>query len=246
MRNKNNLYCFLIAFLILLQRTEIQKSHSLVYKKFNRVTKNKFNVINILFQSVWYNKIFYAYEISTVDESDLLYKLLLDEFSHSDLIILDVGVGIGGYHKKWISEHKNNSTLYLMDNSEFNIRALSYGHGSSDRYYNSLFLTKKFLNNVDKPKVKIESIEIKKDYPGSIPMNLDLIVSFISWGFHYSLEEYWDTITQRMSLNYSILVIDVRKNSHSSNFLKKQKKFTVEVLSNNSKSNRVLIRKIGV
>ena len=246
MRNKNHLYCFLIAFLILLQRTEIQKSHSLIYKKFNRVTKNKFNVINILFQSIWYSKIFYAYKIATIDESDLLCKLLLDEFSHKNLVILDVGVGIGGYNKKWISEHKNNSTLYLMDNSEFNIRALSYGHGSSDRYYNSLFLTKKFLNNVDKPNVKIESIEIKKDYPVSLPMNLDLIVSFISWGFHYSLEEYWDTITERMSLNYSILVVDVRKNSHSSNFLKKQKNFTVETLSSNSKSNRVLIRKIGI
>ena len=246
MRLKNNLHYFLIAFLVLLQRTEIQKPNSLIYKKFNRVTKNKFSVINILFQSIWYNKIFYAYEIATVDESDLLCKLLLEEFSHKDLIILDIGVGIGGYHKKWIREHKNNSTLYLMDNSEFNIRALSYGHGSSDRYYNSLFLTKKFLNIADNPKVKIESIEIKEDYPGSIPIHLDLIVSFISWGFHYSLEEYWDTITQRMSLNTSILLIDVRKNSHSSNFLKKQNNFTVEVLSNNSKSNRVLVRKIGV
>ena len=144
MRLKSNLHYFLIAFLILLQRTEIQKSNSLIYRKFNRVTKNKFSVINILFQSIWYNKIFYAYEIATVDESDLLCKLIFEEFSHKDLIILDIGVGIGGYHKKWIREHKNNSTLYIMDNSEFNIRALSYGHGSSDRYYNSLFLTKNF------------------------------------------------------------------------------------------------------
>ena len=246
MRLKNKLHCFLIAFLILLQRTEIQKSNSLIYKIFTRFTKNYFSVINILFQSIWYNKVFYAYEIATIDESDLLCKLLLEEFSHKDLIILDIGVGIGGYHKKWIREHKNNSTLYLMDNSKFNIGALSYGHGNSDRYYNSLFLTKKFLNIVDNPKVKIESIEIREEYPGKIPIQLDLIVSFISWGFHYSLEEYWDTITQRMSLNTSIILIDVRKNSHSSNFLKKQNNFTVEVLSSNSKSNRVLVRKIGV
>ena len=246
MRLNSNLHYFLTAFLILLQRTGIQKSNSLIYEKFNRVTKNKFSVINILFQSIWYNKIFYDYEIATVDESDLLCKLILEEFSQKDLIILDIGVGIGGYHKKWIREHKNNSTLYIMDNSKFNIRALSYGHGSSDRYYNSLFLTKKFLNIADNPKVKIESIEIKEEYPGKIPIHLDLIVSFISWGFHYSLEEYWDTITQRMSLNTSILLIDLRQNSHSSNFLKKQNNFTVEVLSSDSKSNRVLVRKIGV
>ena len=98
-----------------------------------------------MFRSHWYNKIFYAYEIETVNESDLLCKLILEEFPEKNLTILDIGVGIGGYHKKWVREHSNNSTLYLMDNSEFNIRALSYGHGCSDRYYNSLFLAKNFL-----------------------------------------------------------------------------------------------------
>ena len=246
MRFKKYVYNFLTALLILLQRTSIQKSNSILLKNFNRLTKNKFNIINVLFHSLSYNKVFYAYEIETVNESNLLCKLILEEFPEKNLTILDIGVGIGGYHKKWVREHSNNSTLYLMDNSEFNIRALLYGHGNSDRYYNSLFLTKKFLNIVDNPKVKIETIEIKEEYPGKIPIHLDLIVSFISWGFHYSLEEYWDTITQRMILNTSIVLLDVRKNSHSSNFLKKQNNFTVEVLSSNSKFNRVLVRKIGV
>ena len=132
-----------------------------------------------------------------------------------------------------------------MDNSEFNIRALSYGHGNSDRYYNSLFLTKNFLNNVDSSKVKVESIEIKKDYPGKIPNHLDLIVSFISWGFHYSLEDYWSTIIERMSLNSSIILVDVRKNSQSYSFLKEQTNFSLEIISSDSKSYRMLIRKTG-
>jgi hypothetical protein len=246
MRFKNYVYNFLTAFLILLQRTEIQKSNSVILKKFNIVTKNKFNIINILFRSHWYNKIFYAYEIETVNESDLLCKLILEEFSQKNLIILDIGVGIGGYHKKWIREYSNNATLYLMDNSEFNIRALSYGHGCSDRYYNSLFLTKKFLYNVNNPKVKVDSIEIKEEYPSKIPDHLDLIVSFISWGFHYSLEDYWSTIIHRMSLFSSIILIDVRKNSQSYNFLKEQANFSLEVISSTSKSDRVLVRKIGV
>ena len=132
-----------------------------------------------------------------------------------------------------------------MDNSEFNIRALSYGHGNSDRYYNSLFLTKNFLNDVDNSKVKVEAIEIKKDYPGKIPNHLDLIISFISWGFHYSLEDYWSTIIQRMSLNSSIILVDVRKNSQSYSFLKEQTNFSLEIISSDSKSDRILIRKTG-
>jgi len=245
MRFKNYIYNFLTAFLILSQRTEIQKSNSGILNKFNRVTKNKFVIINILFQSYWYNKIFYAYEIATVNESDLLCKLILEEFPQQNIIILDIGVGIGGYHKKWIREHGRDTSLYLMDNSEFNIRAFSYGHGRSDRYYNSLFLTKKFLNNVNNPQVKVHSLEIKKEYPEKIPDHLDLIISFISWCFHYSLEDYWITVSQKMSLS-SIILIDVRKNSQSSNFLKEQANFSSEVISSTSKSDRVLVRKTGV
>jgi SAM-dependent methyltransferase len=175
----------------------------------------------------------------------LLCKLILEEFPEKNLTILDIGCGIGGYHKKWIREYSNRATLYLMDNSEFNIRALSYGHGNSDRYYNSLFLTKNFLNDVDNSKVKVESIEIKTEYPGKIPNDLDLIVSFISWGFHYSLEEYWSTITQKMSLFSSVILIDVRKQSQSYKFLNEQNNFSLEVISSNSKSDRILVRRTG-
>jgi len=242
---KKHIYNFLTAVLILLQRNNTQQSNSNILKNLNRLTKNKFNIINILFHSLSSNKVFYAYEIETASESNLLCKLIIEEFPEHDLTILDVGVGIGGYHKKWIREHSNNSTLYLMDNSEFNYRALSYGHSDSDRYYNSLFLTRNFLNNYDSSKVKVKSIEIKKEYPDKLPNHLDLIISFISWGFHYSLEDYWITITQRMSLFTSIILIDIRKNSQSYSFLKEQTNFSLEMISSNSKSDRLLIRKTG-
>jgi SAM-dependent methyltransferase len=239
---KKHVYNFFSALLILLQRTDIQKSNSIIRKNFNRLTKNKFNIINVLFQSLSYNKVFYAYENEIVNESNLLCKLILEEFPAKNLTILDIGCGIGGYHKKWIGERSNSSILYLMDNSEFNIRALSYGYGNSDRYYNSLFLTKFFLSNDGSSKVKIESIEIKKEYPDKIPNHLDLIISFISWGFHYSLEDYWSTIIQKMNQT-SIILIDVRKNSQSYIFLKEQNNFSLEIISSNSKSDRVLVRK---
>jgi hypothetical protein len=102
------------------------------------------------------------------------------------------------------------------------------------------------LNSANNSKVKIESIEIKREYPEKIPNHLDLIVSFISWGFHYSLEDYWNTIIQKMSLSTSIILIDVRKNSPSYNFLKEQTNFSLEIISSNLKSDRVLIRKVCV
>jgi hypothetical protein len=242
---KKYIYNFFTAILILLQRTEIQKFDSIVLKKLNRAINNRFNILNILPRALCYNKVFYAYEMETINESNLLRRLIFEEFPMKDLAILDIGVGIGGYHKKWIREYSSNATLYLMDNSELNIKALSYGHGSSDRYYNSLFLTKQFLNNVDNSNVKVETIEIKKEFPGKIPGHLDLIISFISWGFHYSLEDYWSIIIERMSLISSIILIDVRKCSQSYDFLKAQNNFSLEIVSSNSKYDRILVRKIG-
>ena len=242
---KTHVYNFLTALLISLQRTDIQKSNSIILKYFNRLTRNKFKIIYVLFHSLSYNKIFSAYEIETVNESDLLCKLILEEFPEKNLTVLDIGCGIGGYHKKWIEQHNSSSTLLLMDNSEFNARALSYGHGNSDRYYNSLFLTRNYLNNDYSSKVKVVPIEIKREYPGKIPNHLDLIVSFISWGFHYSLEDYWSTITKKMSLNSSIIAVDIRKNSQSYSFLKEQANFSLEIVSSNSKYDRMLIRKTG-
>jgi hypothetical protein len=195
---------------------------------------------------VFYRKVFIAYEAVTITESNLLCELILKEFPEGELTILDIGVGIGGYHKKWLRESNNNATLFLMDNSEFNLKSLSYGHGISDRYYNSLLLTKKFLNNINNPKVEIETIEIKKEYPDKIPHRLDLIVSFISWGFHYPLEDYWSTIIQKMTFNSSIILIDIRKHSPSYNFLQEQIDLSYKIVSSNEKYDRVLIRKLVV
>ena len=48
-----------------------------------------------------------------------------------------------------------------------------------------------------------------------------------------------------MSLNSSIILVDIRKNSQSYSFLKEQANFSLEIVSSNSKYDRMLIRKTG-
>ena len=243
MKFKNYAYNVLTALLILLQRTEMPITNSILIKKFNSLTRNKFNLIIVILKSLGFKEVFKAYESEITNESNLLYKLIVEEFPNRNLNILDIGVGIGGYHRKWIKENHCNVNLYLMDNSEFNFKALTYGHGDSNRYYNSLSLAKNFLLSIENPKVAIDTIEIKNEYPSKLPDSLDLIVSFISWGFHYPLEEYWSVIMNKMRSSSSLILVDVRKFSPSYSFLEKQTQISLEILRSNKKYDRILLRK---
>jgi hypothetical protein len=245
MRFKNYVLNVLISFLILIQRTDIQKTNSKIINRFSAITKNRFNLILLFIRAFNYKKIFVSYESDIIPESNLLDSLILKEFSNKDLNILDIGCGISGYHRKYAKVTERRVNLYLMDNSELNLKALSYGHGNPNRYYNSLFLAKKFLQNINNNKVVINTIEIKKEFPDKLPNHLDLIVSFISWGFHYSIKEYWSVIMQKMRLNSSMIVVDVRKNSQSYDFLNEQSNISIEIINSAHNYDRILIRKIS-
>jgi SAM-dependent methyltransferase len=137
----------LTAFLILLQRTDIQKYF--LSGKFRSIYA-KFSILStlvILANSFRYKKIFELYYESIKKESELICNLVTDNFkTKTKIIILDIGCGIAGYHSKLLNLKSKSIQLYLMDNSEFNLKALRYGFGDSNRYYNSLYLAKNFLN----------------------------------------------------------------------------------------------------
>jgi hypothetical protein len=231
---------YLTAILILFQRTEIQ-THS----DFLNKTPQKLRFLIVGLQAFNYKKVFKRYEQSISSESSLLADIVANDFSKSEFVnILDVGCGIAGYHKSYLKlKTCPKVVLYLMDSSDFNFKALRYGHGESDRYYNSLSIAKSFLTQNSDSKNDIIKIEIKKDFPEQLPKNIDIIVSFISWGFHYSLELYWNILFDKMNSN-SIMILDVRKESESSFFLSKQSNILSETISSNGKFNRIKIRRI--
>jgi hypothetical protein len=232
------------AFLMLIQRTEIQKD----FKFLNKISKNfkgKLSLVPILLQSLSYNKVFRLYKQSLILETELLLDTVTNDFKGlNEIVVLDIGCGLGGYHLGYLSESSRPKVkLYLMDKSELNFDALEYGHGESDRFYNSLKVSKVFLDSKKSTDSEIYTVEAINDFPRTVPIKLDLVVSFISWGFHYPLEVYWTEILQKMRVNTSVLLIDIRKGSESHAFLYNQDNIEIKILFSHDKFDRVKIIK---
>lgn len=232
---------------MLIQRTSIQKQvTNNTFLFFDRVFRGVIKNISILTQSINHKKVLEKYYETIVVESKLLNDTVA-KLPGKSISIIDIGCGIAGYHKDWLRNNKEKEIqLFLMDSSTFNLAALRYGHGEVNRYYNSLKLAKKLLiKSSGAERESIQLIDVKSGFLEKLPNELDLITSFISWGFHYPLDIYWDLILARMTIGSSIILIDVRKNSISSDFLFAQKNVTIEIISETSKFNRVLIRKVS-
>jgi hypothetical protein len=239
--------------LIVLQRTDLLISNqirtsgkdSITAKKLAKLLDSRMlRPLMTLQSGLRYRENDLGYQKALEVESRLLFEVIKELGQKKELKILDIGCGIAGYHRLWLNQLKVKShTLFLMDNSEFNLKSLAYGHGDSDRYYNSLKLAKNYLSQKNHLAHRIETIEVKEEYPSKLPNKIDIVVSFLSWGFHYNLQEYWEEIINRCEPDKSILVIDVREKSPSMDFLLRQVNIKIQKLDSREKYVRVLIRK---
>lgn len=177
-----------------------------------------------------------AFEISQL--------ILREGFTRSSLFnVADIGSGIGGYHRNWLSDFPNGSVI-LVDQTGFNITSLLYGHGKSNRHYNNLRLAKKYL--VLQGTVKSDQIKLidKRNIEGKLN-NSEIVVSFFSLGFHYSIETYWSTIWTNTKVK--VLLLDIRINSESENFLllRSAHEFEITKISSSVRSSRYLVTRLN-
>ena len=104
------------------------------------------------------------------------------------------------------------SQIFLLDKTETEDK-IWYMFESKGAFYNSLELAKETLelNGVLASKVKL--IEAPEDGRIALPdKSVDLIISTISWGFHYPINIYIQSVFDIISDN-GVLIIDVRKGS---------------------------------
>lgn len=211
---------YLVSFLILTQRAELQKKFtSFFLYKLNGKLGNILNFFWILIQSFNSTSILKKYESSLgiLDQELTIYQLFdkLRFTSDTFFSIADIGCGIGGYHKNWLGKFPN-STIYLIDQSKFQITALLYGHGKENRHYNNLNLAKKYLllnANISENQIKL----VEKTSLNQQDNDFMIVVSFYSLGFHYPLETYWEFIWSSGKVKF--LIVDIRLNSESEKFL---------------------------
>lgn len=124
--------------------------------------------------------------------------------------VLDIGCGIAGWLGFFNEEYPNNNCkIYLLDKTQVD-ENLYYGYKEKTSFYNHMEIAK---NNLITNEIKEENIflqEATEDNKILFNEKFDLIVSFISCGFHYPIETYLDQIYDKLNEN-GIFICDIRK-----------------------------------
>lgn len=153
--------------------------------------------------------------------------------------ILDIGCGVAGIDimlNKHYTSKGIHPSFYLLDKTQVNPKVY-YGFERQAAYYNSLEIAKELLvsNGVEKDLIHLQEVGEKKIFSDS---KFDLVVSLISWGFHYPVSTYLDQVFDLLNVG-GRLIIDVRKESDGEQLL--ESKFgSVEVIYEARKHRRIL------
>jgi hypothetical protein len=230
---------YILAVLIQLQRTDIQKKFkSPLIIRIDKVLGGVLSLSRVLTQGLNTTRVINSYiQANKINVFDINTQISKLGFSKNDsFVIADIGSGIGGYHKEWLRNFPNSAAL-LIDQTKFSFTSLIYGHGKSERYYNNLTLAKKFLLQGGSVTPKQIHLMDTRNHDGEFG-DCEIVISFISLGFHYPLDTYWDRIWS--SSKVQILLLDIRINSQSENFLleKLNLTFSAEKVSSSAKSHR--------
>ncbi|GEM_PF-581105 len=171
-------------------------------------------------------------------EYDIIKKYLP---SHPNYI-LDIGCGVAGIdimlHKHYISM-VDLPHFYLLDKSEVNSKVY-YGLEKEAAYYNSLDIAKQLLmvNGLMESHIHTQEVTGSPMFPGT---QFDLVISLISWGFHYPTSTYIDEVYNNISTG-GALIIDVRKGTEGESQL--EKKFgSIQIIFEAKKYRRILVYK---
>jgi len=133
---------------------------------------------------------------------------------------LDVGAGLGGIDLTLYHHFDSKPTLYLLDkegvspdrHGGYHVSAKDFPH------YHSFKATRGFLEANGVPKDKIKTIDIETS---SFPTEkFDLVISLLSWGFHFSVDTYIEDVYKQLNKG-GRLIIDLRKGTDGAEVLEK-------------------------
>ncbi len=155
--------------------------------------------------------------------------------------ILDIGCGVGGIDVVLSRYYESSQPdIYLLDKTEIPLRVY-YGIRDRGCYYNSLEVTKNLLviNGIPEEKIFLQEATLNN----SIDFNVefDLIISLLSWGYHYPVSTYLDQVYEKLAPG-GTLILDVRKGQGGIELLK-SKFGNVAIVLKEEKSDRVIVKK---
>ena len=148
--------------------------------------------------------------------------------------ILDIGCGIGGIDVM-LSNHYKNPLLYLLDNSKQSEKPI-YGFDRGESFYNDFSATVGLMdgNGI----YQYQLIDVHGGFPEI--KNIDLVVSLLSWGYHYPVETYIKQVHGCLSKT-GMIIMDIRQGTKGIAALKTITK-NIVIISTRNKSTRVCAR----
>lgn len=125
--------------------------------------------------------------------------------------ILDIGCGVAGIDVIISNHYKNKIDIFLVDKTYVD-KKVYYNFEKKGSFYNSLQISRKILeiNSIDPSRIYLQEATEKNDI--MFKNKFDIVISLISWGFHYPVLTYLDSVYKKMNEN-GILILDIRKDT---------------------------------
>jgi len=154
------------------------------------------------------------------EDMSVEYETIKDHLPQTCKNILDIGCGMAGIDIFLFQHYQSDTNIdyFLFDKTEINPKVF-YGYKEKSAFYNSLILAKSFLRLNGIHESKIHLIEVPSNNKISIDCSFDLVISLISWGFHYPLSQYLDNVYELLNEN-GTLILDLRKKNEDLAILK--------------------------
>jgi SAM-dependent methyltransferase len=171
------------------------------------------------------------------------YESIKEGLPEDPSAILDIGCGVAGIDVMLARHYKERGKsvdFYLLDKTELNDKVY-YDLEKTASYYNSLDVARNLLmaNGVASERVHIQEVTGNPIFPG---IQFDLVLSLISWGFHYPVETYLDEVNDLLKPRGK-LIIDVRKGSNGDALVKQKFNSRLVLIKDAQKHQRFMIEK---
>lgn len=224
---------------ILFQRTAYQHfPHTFTYRVLKRILP--FSIYN---QAVDREARTDSPRIKALYEDDMRreYQSIKEFLPKTCSSILDIGCGVAGIDV-FLSKHFKDiqPTFYLLDKTSIE-KVVFYDFKHKASFYNSLDVAKEMLISNGIPERYVHLIEATDNNDINIDGKVELVISLISWGFHYPVETYLNKV-HNLLIKGGSLIIDVRKGTADidklSNIFSK-----VDIIFDERKYQRVLATK---
>lgn len=121
--------------------------------------------------------------------------------------VLDIGCGIAGIDLFLYRHYHGAIDLHLLDKD--GTSEIYYDFEQQGAFYNSLSLARTFLTMNGLPESRVHAYEATRDGFPKHP-KFDLVISLISWGFHYPISTYGERVRESLAPE-GRLILDVRR-----------------------------------